>query len=505
MNRDGATDVSDDIRVIPDVEDSRLIDLTETIDEPDAAEPGAGARVGTSARRRYRLVAFVLVVLDALCLAVALLGAHALRFGFLPRWDYIMGIVVAGVLWLGVFHALGLYAPQHLSGLEEFRRTVSAVGIGIVVVILLTFWFDLYLSRSWMALTLIMALVLELTARKIVGVYVSRLRARRSLLLRTLVVGSGEYSDSAELVKALDEPGSGFLALGYIGAPLIAAEEVSPTDRVERLREVFREYEPDCVFVASPSVGTREMVAVMYAARQEGVHVRLYTPLSGILTSRVTVQRVGKGGVALTLRPVPFSRTQSMIKRAFDLSVAGLISLLALPLLAAVAIAIKLTTGGPVLFRQDRVTEGGRVFSMYKFRTMTNGADSHLKPATIDTSVPFFKLKDDPRVTKLGKFLRTLSVDELPQLFNVIAGDMSLVGPRPLAAEQVTANPGLLAPRHEVRSGLTGWWQINGRSKLSPEEAVELDLFYIENWSFTLDLYILLRTFGVLVRRHDAY
>jgi exopolysaccharide biosynthesis polyprenyl glycosylphosphotransferase len=285
----------------------------------------------------------------------------------------------------------------------------------------------------------------------------------------------------------------------------VASEEVSPAERVGRLREALRQYQPDCVFVASPTVGSRQMVAVMQAARQEGVVVRVYTHLSGILTSRVTVQPVGKRGVALTLKPVPFSRTQSAIKRAFDLLVAGLVSMLALPILAAVAIAIRVTSEGPVLFRQDRVTEGGRVFSMYKFRTMAAEADPRLKAPSIDTSVPFFKLKDDPRVTKLGKFLRKFSLDELPQLFNVIAGDMSLVGPRPLSAEQVMASPGLLAPRHEVRAGLTGWWQIHGRSNLSPEQAVELDLFYIENWSLTLDLYILLRTFGILVRRHGAY
>jgi lipopolysaccharide/colanic/teichoic acid biosynthesis glycosyltransferase len=142
---------------------------------------------------------------------------------------------------------------------------------------------------------------------------------------------------------------------------------------------------------------------------------------------------------------------------------------------------------------------------MFKFRTMTNGAEHGAQEEGIDTSVPFFKLKSDSRLTKVGKVLRRLSIDELPQLFNVLLGDMSLVGPRPLPAEQVSANIELLGPRHEVRSGITGWWQIQGRSDVDHEEAIRMDHFYIENWSPALDAYILLRTVGALFTRKGAY
>jgi len=136
---------------------------------------------------------------------------------------------------------------------------------------------------------------------------------------------------------------------------------------------------------------------------------------------------------------------------------------------------------------------------MHKFRTMRAGG-----PA-FDTTRPFFKLESDPRLTRVGAFLRKYSLDELPQLWNVLVGDMSIVGPRPLPAEQVAANPDLLTPRHAVPAGVTGWWQINGRSRVTAEEALRLDLFYIENWSPTLDLYILLKTFGAVTRRQGAY
>jgi len=483
----------------------RVIDLTQADDGDEVLVVDRPPIVPTeiNALRHYRLIGLALALIDILCLTTALLAAHALRFGSPPSRDYWIGMVVAAALWVGVFHAVGLYAPQHLPRVEEVRRTISAVVIGIVLVILLTFWLDVYLSRSWMAFALIIALVLELTARGIVRSSVDRLQARRSLMQRTLIVGSGERA--AELMAELDRPGSGYLALGYIDAesPVIASEEMSPAERVERLRTVFHGYGLDCVFVASPTIGVGQMVAVTRAARLEGIVVRVYTHLSGILASRLTVQHVGKEGVALTLKPTRLSTGQRVVKRGMDLVLAGGGLILVSPVLLVVALGIKSTSRGPVLFRQERVTEGGRTFWMYKFRTMTDAPDPHVEP--VDTSAPFFKVKSDPRLTRAGKRLRRWSIDELPQLFNVTLGQMSLVGPRPLPAEQVSANIELLGPRHEVRAGITGWWQINGRADLDSEEAVRMDHFYIENWSPALDLYILLRTVGALFTRKGAY
>jgi lipopolysaccharide/colanic/teichoic acid biosynthesis glycosyltransferase len=189
------------------------------------------------------------------------------------------------------------------------------------------------------------------------------------------------------------------------------------------------------------------------------------------------------------------------VKRAFDLLIASIVCVVAVPVAAIAAAALRFGSKGPVLFKQDRVTRGGRVFEMYKFRTMvTNGDNEH----DIDTSTPFFKMQEDPRVTRIGRILRRTSLDELPQLINVLRGDMSLVGPRPLPADQVAANLDLLDARHEVPAGVTGWWQISGRSSIGPEEAVRMDLFYIENWSLSLDVYVLLKTVGVLATRKGA-
>ena len=245
--------------------------------------------------RRYRLIGFALALIDILCLTTALLAAHALRFDSLPGRDYTIGMVVAAALWVGVFHAFGLYAPQHLPRVEEVRRTISAVGVGIVVVILLTFWLDVYLSRSWMAYTLIIALVLELSARGIARLSIDHRQTSRSLKQRTLVIGTGERA--AELMAELDVPGSGYLALGYIDAesPLISSATMSPAERVERLRTVFHGYDLDCVFVASPTIGVGQMVAVTQG-RTTGRdrRARLHPPLGH---PRVPPHRAARGEV----------------------------------------------------------------------------------------------------------------------------------------------------------------------------------------------------------------
>jgi lipopolysaccharide/colanic/teichoic acid biosynthesis glycosyltransferase len=207
--------------------------------------------------------------------------------------------------------------------------------------------------------------------------------------------------------------------------------------------------------------------------------------------------------MALSLRPVRLTGVSGLFKRSFDIAGATVLLVLLAPVLLAAGAAVRLTSRGPALFRHQRSTKDGRPFTIYKFRTMFKDAD-RLLPATIDLSSPFFKLDDDPRLTRVGRILRRTSIDELPQLINVIKGDMSIVGPRPLPLEQVEANREILSPRLEVRAGVTGWWQINGRSNLTPEQALRMDLFYVENWSFSLDLYILAKTAGVVLARKGA-
>jgi exopolysaccharide biosynthesis polyprenyl glycosylphosphotransferase len=320
--------------------------------------------------------------------------------------------------------------------------------------------------------------------------------------LRTLVVGT--CSEAGRLVEILRTPGSGFLPLGYARA-LDASRALGPANGlpvlggIDELDRLVQEEAADCVFVASKEITLEEMARVSQTARQTGIEVRVLANLPQTLTSRLSLLKVGPA-IALALKPVRLSGRQATAKRAFDLALASAALVVSFPLWVVIAVAIGLDSRGPVFFHQERVTRDGRIFRMHKFRSMRTDVD-----AALDTTRPFFKLQSDPRLTRVGAFLRRFSLDELPQFWNVLVGEMSIVGPRPLPADQVAANPELLSPRHVVPAGVTGWWQTNGRSGVTPEEALRLDLFYIENWSLTLDMYIVLKTFGAVVGRQGAY
>jgi exopolysaccharide biosynthesis polyprenyl glycosylphosphotransferase len=202
-----------------------------------------------------------------------------------------------------------------------------------------------------------------------------------------------------------------------------------------------------------------------------------------------------------------FEGTRKIVKGFVDRAVALAALVLALPVLAVIALAVKLDSPGPVIFRQTRVGQGGREFDVYKFRTMGINADA-LLPALADkneTDGLMFKMRDDPRITRVGRFLRKWSLDELPQLVNVLLGQMSLVGPRPPLPSEVARYDGDVARRLLVKPGMTGLWQVSGRSDLSWDDGIRLDLFYVENWSLAADLTILWKTFGAVIRSRGAY
>ncbi|MGH9196908.1 MAG: sugar transferase, partial [Acidimicrobiia bacterium] len=364
-------------------------------------------------------------------------------------------------------------------------------------------WAHAWVSRRWIGLFWVAALVLEMLTRRAWRYKIGHLRGEEHLSLRTVVVGTD--GDAVRVAHAITDPGTGFEAIGFVAAsdPFIQPVDGLPVvGRLKDLATTIRTYEIECLFVASTGLTEGDVSQVLQIARRHSVEVRVSSNLSEVLTSRVRVQTIGDI-TALSLRPVQLTGPRGVLKRAFDIVLASALLVLLSPLLVILGIAVRLTSRGPALFRQQRTTKDGRVFTMYKFRTMGHTPDLRLGEV-IDTSVPFFKLDDDPRLTRVGRFLRRTSLDELPQLLNVIKGDLSLVGPRPLPVEQLHANRELLSPRLEVRAGVTGWWQIKGRSDVTPDQALRMDSFYIENWSLTLDLYILAKTVGVVMGRKGA-
>jgi exopolysaccharide biosynthesis polyprenyl glycosylphosphotransferase len=373
-------------------------------------------------------------------------------------------------------------------------------------IVTLAFWAGSSFSRAWMALAWGLALLLALASRRMWHYAIGRARLRGSLAFRTLIVGTnGEASHLEEVMRGTS---FGYDPIGFV----TTSHGVSPSEglpvlgSVEDLREVIRETSADCVYVASSDMDVNEVSHVAKAVRLEGVEVRVTATLPQVLSSRLSVQPLG-GLMALSLRPVRLSGTQAAAKRVFDLLLGGVALLVTLPLWAALAVVIKLTSSGSVLFRQQRVGRRGRPFTILKFRTMRRDAD-RMREGLLDLNEadgPLFKLRDDPRVTRVGRWLRRWSLDELPQLVNVVRGEMSLVGPRPPLPEEVREYEEWQFDRLEVQPGITGLWQVSGRSDLSFDEYVRLDLFYIENWSLAYDLFIVAKTVPKLFSRRGAY
>ncbi len=485
-------------------------EMATTVASPASRERGVVDVARRPASRRsvwlvFRRLSIALAVADAASIVAALLALHYVTS---PRVGidnpFALVLVVAPLLWIAVFHAFGLYRVEHLSAWDEFRGILSATTVGVGVIMVSTFWWQPSLSRPLLAWTWLFALGFELLTRRSFRWWIRQLKRDGTLTLRTLLVGTNE--EAARLARVLQPSVRGFAPIGYVSTS--DASDAEPglawIGAFDELEEIIRREQVECVFVASSSVSPEDMIGISRACRRTDVEMRVSANLPEILTSRLSIQPIDEV-MALYLKPVRFTATQAVLKRCFDLLVAPVALIALLPLIAVIAASVRVTSPGPVVFRQRRMTKNGRVFTMLKFRTMV--ADAGLSPSAKvpDVTEPFFKLRDDPRLTKIGYVLRKFSLDELPQLWNVLRGEMSLVGPRPLTVEQIEADPELLEPRHEVKSGMTGWWQINGRSDVSLEDAVRLDLFYIDNWSLSLDLYILLKTAGVILRGKGAY
>ncbi len=453
-------------------------------------------------RRLYRLVALT----DVLAVELALLGAYWIRFGIeVPSDDFLLLLAAAPVFVLAIFAAAKLYQAFRLAPAEEFRRIVFAVSASLGVIMLDSFWLQANLSRAWVATSWALALFLTLVARRMWHARFGHLRERGVLTFPTLIVGENE--EAHRLLSAMARPALGFRPIGVVATADVGVELGLPVlGSIDDLAGVLAASGAECVFVAASAVDPADMKTIARAVRLAGVEVRITATLPDVLASRLTVQPLG-GLTALSLQPVRLSGGQVIAKFTFDILMASGMLILLSPLLVLISLAVAVSSSGPVLYRQRRVGLRGRPFTMLKFRTMRTGSERDVAQLRARHNVDdvMFKMKDDPRVTRVGKLLRRFSLDELPQLFNVVRGDMSLVGPRPALPEEVAKYEDWHLDRLEVPPGITGLWQISGRADLSFDECVQLDLFYIENWSLTYELFILGKTIPVLLSRRGAY
>jgi exopolysaccharide biosynthesis polyprenyl glycosylphosphotransferase len=318
---------------------------------------------------------------------------------------------------------------------------------------------------------------------------------------RAVLVGSGAHIDA--VAHALRDS-SQVDAFGYVSLNARSSEGLRDLGSLGALERHFDAI--DEVLIADPDFPQEEAVELVDRCHRRGIRVRVAPSTMEILMDRVEFVP-GQSLPLFELKPPVFDGVDFVVKRAFDLTVSTLLLLLLAPVLAVIALAIKLDSRGPVLYRSMRPGIGGRPFACLKFRTMRHGAEAlqDTLEGRNERGGAIFKMREDPRVTGVGSFLRRWSLDELPQLLNVIRGEMSLVGPRPLPVRDYELLEDWHRKRYLVLPGMTGLWQVSGRSELDFDDLVRLDFLYLERWSVFLDLTILLKTVPAVIRAHGAW
>jgi lipopolysaccharide/colanic/teichoic acid biosynthesis glycosyltransferase len=407
--------------------------------------------------------------------------AQAMRFE--PAADTTAAVsVVIAVLWMG---ALGVYRTRESRllgrGLEEYRRVGAATLTLFAGIALLSYVFKLEINRSYLVFALPLGLVALLANRRVVRHIMGSRRRKQGLVCPVLAIGT------ADSVRALKEdlalhPEEGYTVVDSCGAGGIS--DLSAYLSGDDFMAAVLESGAGMVVITSSHLSDGQIRDLSWHLERFDVDVAL-----------------------IHIEKPQYEAAKRFRKRLFDVAFSAAALLLTAPLLALVALAIKLEDYGPVFYVSDRIGLEGRRFRMLKFRTMAVGADQRIaEVAHLDEgNGVLFKIRSDPRVTRVGRFLRRYSIDEIPQFVNVLRRDMSVVGPRPPLPSEASAYDDQMWRRLLVRPGITGLWQISGRSDLSWEDSVRLDLSYVENWSMTSDLVIAAKTVSVVRRGSGAY
>ena len=472
-------------------------------------------------RGRY---AHVLALVDAGAVLWAMSGALVLRFGTsqgqelvsIESEPYIVATIVLSAAWWAM---LGLWGSRETTilgyGTDEYKRLLSASFWLFGLVATVSYVFQLETARGYIALALPAGILSLLVARMLVRSFLrTQRRGGRSSSTVLLIGGVHGVEHLARALRSQPMAGYQPVATYLPGVPEgtvvhedLALPNLGHEATVVAIVDAVARAQPDAVALSSGvplpprvirelgwALADRQVKMIMAPALTDVAGPRIHTqPVAGLPLIHVSTPNLGSG--------------QRLLKRLFDVAGAMLLLLVLSPILLLVAIAVRLDSPGPVLFRQERVGARGHHFRMYKFRSMVIDAEERLEAlqSQSEGNGVMFKLKADPRITRAGGFLRRYSLDELPQLFNVMNGTMSLVGPRPPLPSEVEIYQSHVHRRLMVRPGLTGLWQVSGRSLLSWDDTVRLDLYYVENWSVAGDVAILLKTFRAVIARQGAY
>lgn len=455
------------------------------------------------------------VLADAMAVSSALFMASILRFeiaGEVPtaRLDYGVITLLATPVWLLLFWAYRLYEPrQVLSPVNEFKQVFHGVFAGTALLFVADSLFRLDLARLWGISVFFLGLVVVGGERLVVRKMLHFLRRRGGDTTRTIVLGSNH--EARTVARALEREGwLGYHIVGFVDDETPRGQEIDNGHVVlgptSELRELIEKQKATLLLVAATAIEAGRLNRLLWEMQDVDIDLQITSGTIDLLASRMTVQSVA-GVPLLYVRRTGMDRAQAALKRTLDLvgSFFGLILLS--PFLIAVSLWIKRDSDGGAFFTQIRCGQDGELFKCYKFRTMVKDAEERRAELEHLSEGPglLFKLKEDPRVTKVGKVLRRYSLDELPQLWNVLRGEMSLVGPRPALPAEVEQYDEWVRNRLKVKPGMTGLWQVSGRTETSFSEYIRYDLFYIQNWSLSLDLWILWRTLRAVTSAEGAH
>lgn len=480
--------------------------------------PALAAYPGRRWDRRYRAA---LAVTDLVLVVLALRVATLTRFGaeshdHLPLGSLSVGYDAVGAL-IAIVWVLSLTAfdtrKRRLlgAGIEEYRRVLVATLAAFGGIAIVSYLGPVELSRGYFVVALPVGIGLLLVGRLTWRTCLSRVRKQGRALIGTVVVGDADEVECA-VDRMLKHPEAGYTPVAVAltgseagGAAWTPSAPELPCVSLDELRLAARDPRLGAVLVAG-RMPSNEVKELAWELEEGAAELLLVSQLTDVAGPRIHQSPVD--GLPVVHVDLPrFSGAAHVVKRTMDVVVASTALVLLAPLYAAVALAIKLDDGGPVFFRQERVGQNGRPFYMHKFRSMALDAEARLAElkARGQGDGVLFKLADDPRVTRVGRFLRRHSLDEFPQFWDVLRGRMSVVGPRPPLPCEVAQYERHVHRRLLIKPGVTGLWQVSGRSDLSWDESVRLDLSYVENWSVSGDLILILKTVREVFGGHGAY
>ena len=410
------------------------------------------------------------------------------------------------VLWVVVFLLASVYDPKRTyKAVDEFQH-VTLSGAFAALVVAGTLYLGFRDFSRWLFITFVILNMLFLIGWRIIARALFRMGRVREAEQRVLIVGAGEVGQRVgEMIGAYAF--AGLRLIGYLDDDANKREaNLSILGDIQNAREVVQANHIDNVVIALPRRAYGQVNKLVLSLSDLPVRLRVVPDYFSLTLYRATVDDFG-GVPMINLRDPALNDYQRLMKRIFDLTLGGMMTLLLLPVMGLIALLVRLDSPGAVIFRQERVGENGRIFFMFKFRSMVDGAEQMQADVnhTNGNGELIHKQPNDPRVTRVGQFLRRSSLDELPQFFNVLKGDMSLVGPRPEMPWLLTEYEPWQHKRFAVPQGITGWWQVNGRSDKPMHLHSDDDIYYVQNYSLWMDFYILFKTPWVVLRGKGAF